>query len=167
MMKMKHILMVMIGLLFLIYVFLTIQFSKGLILNLQVYLDYKFVPLAFWSFVIVLGVYFTLEDIGFMKIGAIMVIIVGVFTIILQVVNNTSEFDLIESDNYELIIESINPPDPRSVVVYKKVSPLFSELIKTAQIPDHYDVSYEIVGDALIITKCTTVSCNSVSVDLE
>ena len=166
-MNIKHALRIMIGLLFLIYVYLTIQSSNGLILNLQVNLDYKFLPLAFWSFVIALGILFTLEDIGFMKIGAMMVIIVGVFTIILQVVNNTSEFDLIESEEYELIIETVNPPDPGRVVVNKRVSPLFSELVETVQISDHYVVTFEITGDTLIINKCTTVSCNPVTVDLK
>lgn len=167
MMNKKRVLEVVMILLFLIYVLLTIKFSNGLILNLQAYSNYKFIPLVFWTFTIVVSIYLTQADIGFMKIGAFLGITTGVFIILIQMGNNTTEFDLIESDNYELIIEKVGSPDPGSITVYKKISPFFSEYVDTIQVADNYDLSFEIVGDTLIINRCTTISCVEIEIELE
>jgi len=102
-----------------------------------------------------------------MKIGAIMGIMTGVLVIALQMVNNTSKFDLIESGDYELIVERIGSPDPGKVLVYKRVNPLFSEFVESIQVSDNYDLSFEVVGDTLIINRCTTISCVPIEVELE
>lgn len=166
-MKTKKVLGLVIILLFLIYVFLTIQFSKGLILNLQLYSNYNLIPFVFWTFTILLSVFLTLTDIGFLKIGAIMGIMAGVLIITLQMVNTTSEFDLIESNDYKLIVERIGSPDPGKITVYKRVNPFFSEYVDSIQVASNYDLTFEIIGDTLIMSRCTTIACVPIEIELE
>ena len=166
-MNIKRVLEIVIILLFSIYVFITIKFSNGMILNLQAYSNYNLIPLVFWTFTIVIGIYLTQADIGFMKIGAFLGIITGVFIILLQIVNNTSEFDLIESDDYGLIVEKVGSPDPGRITIYKKESPLFSEYVDTIQVASNYDLFFEIVGDTLVVSRCTSIACVEIEIDLE
>lgn len=166
-MNKKLVLRIVIIFLFLMFVFLIIQFSRGLILNLQVYSNFKLIPLIFWTLIIAISAYLTLADIGFMKIGAILGIITGVLVILLQMVYNTSEFDLIESNDYQLIVETIGSPDPGSINVYKRVSPLFSEYVENIKVADNYDLSFEIVGETLIMNRCTSNACVEIEIELE
>lgn len=152
---------------FLMYVLLTVMFMNGLILNLQGYIDFKIIPIVFWGFIILLNLVFTMADIGFLKIAAFMGIFIAAFIILFQMVNNTSEFELIDSGDYELIVQRINSPDTGFVIVYKKTGPLFSKTIESIQVPHYYELNFEIVDEILIMNKCTKVSCIPVEIELE
>lgn len=166
-MNRKKALIIVIILLFVLNIFLTIQFANGSILNLQAYIDFKIVPILFWGLIIAVSLYFTLADIGFLKIAAILGIITGVFVILFQMVYNTSEFDPFKSSEHELIIQRVNAPDDGFVHIYKKSGPFFSKKVESVRIAHYYELTFEIIGDTLIMNKCTEVSCIPVEIDLQ
>jgi hypothetical protein len=108
-----------------------------------------------------------IADTGFIKIGAVLGIIAGSLILIFQMVNNTSDFDKITSDKYELIVEIEDLSDRVRVIVHKKDSIFFSKFVDSVIVRDYYNFSYEIVGDSLIITKCSVDSCLTDEIDLE
>ncbi len=165
--KNKFILRIITILFFLVYILLTFKFYNGLILNLQGYSMLQFIPIMFWSFIILTCIDLLIADVGFIKIGAILGIVAGSLILIFQMVNNTSDFDKITSDKYELIVEIEDLSDRVRVIVYKKDSIFFSKFVDSVIVRDYYNFSYEIVGDSLIITKCSVNSCITDEIDLE
>lgn len=120
----------------------------------------------FWSFIILVFVTMLVGDTGFLKLGAVIGVITGVLILVFQMVNNTSTYDLMKSDNYTLIVETDSSPGERSVNVYTKDSLFFSKYVGNVKIQDIYDTSYEMIGDSFIINKCTLNSCVTVEIDL-
>ena len=165
--KFKFVLRIITILVFLMYVLLTFKFYNGLILNLQGYSRLQFIPIMFWSFMILACINLLIADTGFIKIGAVLGIIAGSLILIFQMVNNTSDFDKITSDKYELIVEIEDLSDRVRVIVHKKDSIFFSKFVDSVIVRDYYNFSYEIVGDSLIITKCSVDSCLTDEIDLE
>jgi hypothetical protein len=121
----------------------------------------------FWFFMILASINLLVADTGFLKIGAVLGIVTSVFILGFQMVTNTSSFELVTSDKYELIVETVGSPDPGRVIVYKKDNLFFSNFVGSTRIDHYYDLSYEIVGDSLILTMCTVNSCITDEIDLE
>ena len=152
---------------FILYALLTYKFFNGYISNLQVYFSLQLIPIMFWLFIILVCINLLIADTGFLKIGAVFGIVMGVFTMTFQTITNTSSFDLITSDKHELIVEIVSPPDGGRIIVYKKDSLFFSEFIGAVRVDDYNTFTYEIVLDSFIITICTGDSCITDKIDLE
>lgn len=165
--KTKLVLKLMFILFLMMYIILTFKSFNGLIPNLQAYSNLKFIPIMFWLFVILFFINLIIADIGFIKLGAVIGIVTGVFILVFQMVYNTSSFDLITSSKYELIVETIVSPDIGRVKVYKKDSQFFSKFVGSVLVDDDYDYSYEIVGDSFIISMCNLNYCITDEIDLE
>ena len=165
--KNKRILRIITILFFIMYALLTLKFSNGLISNLQAYINLQLIPIMFWSFMILVSINLLIADTGFIKIGAIIGVVTGVLVLIFTMLNNTSTFDLVTSDKYQLIVETVGSPDTGRVIVYKKDNLFFSKFVGSALVADNYDLSYEIVGDSLILTKCSVNGCITDEINLE
>lgn len=151
----------------LMYVLLTYKFYNGFIANLQVYSSCQLIPIMFWCFMILVSINLLIADTGFIKIGAIIGVVTGILVLIFIMLNNTSTFDLVTSDKYQLIVETVGSPDTGRVIVYKKDNLFFSKFVGSALVADNYDLSYEIVGDSLILTKCSVNGCITDEIELE
>lgn len=157
--KPKKILVLIATFLFFVYLFLLFKLYNGLILNLQVYSSLNLITLIFWSGIILICIHFILADIGFMKIGAILTFFTGLLVVIFQILNNTTSYDIVTSDKYKLIVEIIEEPGTIEFKVYNKENILFSEYVDSITIVDNFIVSYDIVGDEFIVTKCNINVC--------
>lgn len=165
---MKHkILSALILICIFIYILLTIKFSNGSIANLQVYSRVHIIPIVFWTFIILLCVVLLISDTGFIKIGAFLTLATSAFALVFQMVNVVSTFETVSSENYDLILETISSTDSDRIKVYKRDNIFFSSFIGSTTLANYYDVSYDIVGDLLIFTKCTENSCLTSEIDLE
>ncbi|MDC0558789.1 hypothetical protein OAO42_00105 [Candidatus Izimaplasma bacterium] len=165
--KTKLGLAVLIVLFLVLYVLLTCKLSNGFISNVQVYSRIQLIPLTFWIFVILIAVYVLISDSGFFKIGAIIIVATGLFVLTLQMVNSTSSYDTITTDEYDLVVEIVWAPSNETFNVYEKENIFFSKFVGSITVADYYDKSYEVVGDSFIIQKCTEVSCITAEIDLE
>ena len=152
---------------FLMFSILSIKFYNGFIPNIQTYSNLQFIPTLFWLFLITIFTIIIAGDNGFMKIGAVFGIATGIIVIIFLIVNNSSSFELITSDKYELIVETENIPGITNINVYEKDGLFFSKFVDNAKIQDIYELSYEIVGDSFVITMCSINSCITLDIDLE
>lgn len=148
-------------------IILTYRLSTGLISNLQIYSKIKLIPFSFWLFVILVCVNLLLEDTGFIKIGAIIIIFVGCFTLIYELVNTSTSYDLVTTDEYELLLETVEAQSSETYNVYKKDSIFYSRYVGSITVANYYNKSYEIVDDTFLVTKCTDVSCITAELDLE
>jgi hypothetical protein len=100
-----------------------------------------------------------LSDAGFMKIGAILGIVLAFFMLLLVMVNKPVTYQRIASEGVELIIEVDDSLDNRVVRVYSKGNMIFSDEVKSVYISKHYTLTYEITEGNLLIRKCTEYSC--------
>ncbi|KFZ27272.1 MAG: hypothetical protein KQ78_00483 [Candidatus Izimaplasma bacterium HR2] len=153
--------------LLILIIILLIQFSNGLILNLQVYMFLGVSYTMFWLLVILIGINILISDSGFLKIGAIIIIVTGVFTLVFQGINNTSTYELLTSDKYILTVETISYTNEEFISVYKKDNIFFSKYVGVIKVSHIYEFSYEIVGDTFIVTKCSGDLCITSELDLE
>lgn len=153
--------------LFILYVILAIKFYNGYIPNIQAYSNLHFIPIMFWSFIILVCYTFMMADSGFLKIGFLLGIVTGVLMLTFQFVNNTSSFDSLNSDKYQLIIEIKEMPSESILLIYTRDSLFFSEYIDSESVENVFDFTYEIVGDSLVITKCSVNGCVTSNIDLE
>ena len=166
-MKINKILIYTMILMLLIFIILAIMNVFGLIINLQGFFNYRITPFVFWTFFILMCLAVLIADTGVLKMIAILGVINGLLLLGFQVLNNTSEFDIIRSDDQTVIVERVGFPEPGEVNVYKQMNIFHSKYIGRVPVGHYHELSYEIVDDTLIITKCTQVSCIPMEVDLE
>lgn len=166
-MKKKHIPVYIMIIFASVYVGLIIMLANNYILNVQAYFDFNIVPIFFWIFAFALGVKLIYSDIGFLKIGAVLGIATGVFVIAFMIRYSTSDYSIVESDEYTVIVNKVKSPDKEMVHVYRQDNSLFSKYIDSVPAADYFELSYEIEDDTLTITRCTDVSCVHVDVLLE
>lgn len=155
------------AILFIIFVCLTILESRGNILNLQVYININLLPLIFWLFVGFLGVRIVMADLGFLKIGGVLNVLVAFVILATQLSYNDIKFESLKSEDYELILSINRSSDNRYVSVYKKVNGIYSEYLDTISVTSQYSMSYEIIDDTFVLHKCTEVTCIEDVVELE
>ncbi len=146
---------------------LTYKLSNGLISNLQVYFRIRLIPFTLWMFIILIAINFLVADSGFIKVGAIILIFTGIFTIIHQMVNTTASYDIVTSEKHELLLETLEASSSETYNIYKKENAFYSRYVGSITVANYYDKSYEIVGDTFVVTKCTDISCITAEIDLE
>jgi len=164
---MRKALIYIICLLLLIYVLLTLLVSKGYILNLQVFINFNLIPLVFWMFVILAGLRVIMADIGFLKLGGVLIMATAFIILVTQLSYTNIKYESFNNENYELIVSVSENSDYHSVSVYKNVNLIYSEYLDTISVTVQYTISYEIVDDTFIVHKCTEVSCIDEIVELE
>jgi len=153
--------------LFLLFFVLLFQNINNQILRIQAYFDLSLITAIFWILVLLLSLKILYSDTGFLKIGAVLgIILTGVMFIFLMIIK-PNQYDLVNSDNYEVIIEIDQSLDSRVINVYQRNNFFFSKKIHSFQAPDYYDYKYEIIESDLIISRCTEISCINEVISLD
>lgn len=145
---------------FVLFGVLLIVYSLEHILVVQRFISVSIPTLVFWVAALALSVKLTSLDIGYMKIGTILGMIVTLYAIVYGFVMTSDEYIHIRNEEYVLVIkiEETEGTNYR-YNVYKKDTIMTSSYVGFFLLGPHYESTFEIVGDELIITKCTDVTC--------
>jgi prepilin signal peptidase PulO-like enzyme (type II secretory pathway) len=153
--------------LLIIFFILTIQNSFGQILRFQAFIDLSIITLTFWVLILLTAIRMLFADIGFLKLGAGLAVLLAIFMFIFFIIIKPSQYKLVRSENYEIIVEIDNSTENRIMNIYKKKNFLFSEKIFTLNAPENYEYQYEIIGSNLVISRCTETICIEEPIPLE
>jgi hypothetical protein len=149
-----------------ILVFLIAKLSYGYMIMLQGYIDISIIRILFWVLLLIIFLIILTKDVGFIKLGAILGVFVCFYSLVSLYILNDTNFEIVSDDKYDLVIEFVDSPELRYIVVYQKQDLLFSKYVEQVTLGKHYDISYEINEDKFVITKCTEISCQTEEIDL-
>lgn len=164
--KTKRRVLIFAFLILLVAIFFTIKDINEYMLRLQAYTAFHLIQTLYWVIILLLFVRVLIGDSGYLKMGAALGILVAIYFIMFRAATNEFEYTVLKSENYEVTLvigEGISGYD---VMVYSKSDILFTKYIDQSKIDYHYDVTYEIVGDNLIIEKCTPNGCQIEEIQL-
>lgn len=157
---------IVIGLYIISYIIVTAKQMNGYILRLQGFIDIPILTVMFWLLVFWICYKAIIGDTGFMKIGAVLAATCGVFLLLFLFVSNERDYDLISSDDYELVVEIIHADNSKRVSVFKKEGLFFSKYVDYVVVSNNYELFYEIDGSTFKVSKCLDETCDIEEISL-
>ena len=149
-----------------IFILLWIQELNGYILNIQAYFDLRFTLVIFWVLMAFIFIKIIISDSGFFKLGGFLGLCSCFIVLIINYSIRDYNYEMIKSESYHIVIEEVKVNSTIVFNVYQKRNFLFSEYIDNIKVNNHYDISYELIDNKFIVTKCGIATCRTENIVL-
>lgn len=150
-----------------IFLVLWIQELNGYILNIQAYFGLRLSLVSFWLLMTLIFVRVILSDSGFFKLGSAIGLLTCAIVLIVNFTIKDYQYEAVKSDQYQVVIEKV---EVRSIIefnIYQRDNFLFSRYVDKINAQTYYDITYELIDDRFVVTKCGVATCRSYEIVLE
>jgi hypothetical protein len=150
-----------------VFAILAYNLAEGRIISLQGYIDFSLPMIFFWSSIFLICLELTKRDIGYLKIVTILLVFYSVLSLVLFAIRDNTDYEVYENNEHQAIVRLTDDEVRYNITVFCEDGNFFFKEIYQTRIGKHYEVSFEVIGNELIIERCNAGICLTDNVELE